>query len=71
MAATLAASPARAPEVAKDHGGVTVTTFCSHPLAGDRVGETHDVDGFISIDWLKANRIHYQVFGPTAEALAA
>jgi nitric oxide dioxygenase len=89
--------------LAKEHGGVTVTTFYSHPLAGDRVGETHDVDGFISIDWLKANtpfsdadfylcgptpflkafvaglagagvsadRIHYEVFGPTAEALAA
>jgi nitric oxide dioxygenase len=89
--------------LAKDHGGVTVTTFYSDPLAGDRAGETHDVDGFISIDWLAANtplaeadiylcgptpflkafvtgligagvpadRIHYEVFGPTAEALAA
>ncbi|CAN5485835.1 NO-inducible flavohemoprotein [soil metagenome] len=89
--------------LAKDHGGVTVTTFYSHPLAGDQVGETHDVDGFISIDWLKANtpfadadfylcgptpflkafvlglagagvpadHIHYEVFGPTAEAIAA
>jgi nitric oxide dioxygenase len=89
--------------LAKDHGGVTVTTFYSDPLAGDRAGETHDVDGYISIDWLAANtplaeadiylcgptpflkafvtgltgagvpadRIHYEVFGPTAEALAA
>lgn len=89
--------------LAKDHGGVTVTTFYSAPLAGDQAGRTHDVDGFISIDWLKANtpfaqadfylcgptpflkvfvqgltaagvpadRIHYEVFGPTAEALAA
>ncbi|KRA62520.1 dihydropteridine reductase [Caulobacter sp. Root656] len=89
--------------LAKDHGGVTVTTFYSAPLAGDHVGRTHDVDGFISIDWLKANtpfvqadfylcgptpflkvfvqglaaagvpadRIHYEVFGPTAEAIAA
>jgi nitric oxide dioxygenase len=32
-----------------------VTTFYSEPLAGDRAGETHDVDGFISIDWLAAN----------------
>jgi nitric oxide dioxygenase len=89
--------------LAKDHGGVTVTTFYSAPLAGDRAGESHDVDGLISIDWLKANtpfaeadfylcgpkpflkafvdgligagvpadRIHYEVFGPTDEALAA
>ncbi|MEJ2816178.1 MULTISPECIES: NO-inducible flavohemoprotein [unclassified Caulobacter] len=89
--------------LAKDHGGVSVTTFYSHPLAGDRAGESHDVDGFITIDWLKANtpfaeadfylcgptpflkafvsgltdagvpadRVHYEVFGPTAEAIAA
>jgi nitric oxide dioxygenase len=89
--------------LAKDHGGVAVTTFYSEPLAGDRAGDTHDVDGLISIDWLKANtpfaeadfylcgpkpflkafiqglagegvpidRIHYEVFGPTDEALAA
>ena len=89
--------------LAKDHGGVAVTTFYSDPLQGDRAGESHDVDGFISIDWLRANtpfaeadfylcgpmpflkafvtglagagvpadRIHYEVFGPTAEALAA
>ncbi|MDR7116494.1 NO-inducible flavohemoprotein [Caulobacter sp. BE254] len=89
--------------LAKDHGGVSVTTFYSAPLAGDQAGRTHDIDGFVSIDWLKANtpfaqadfylcgptpflkvfvqglaaagvpadRIHYEVFGPTAEALAA
>ena len=89
--------------LAKDHGGVSVTTFYSEPLEGDRAGETHDVDGFVTIDWLKANtpfadadfylcgptpflkafvtglagagvpgdRIHYEVFGPTAEAIAA
>jgi nitric oxide dioxygenase len=89
--------------LAKDHGGVSVTTFYSDPLAGDRAGESHDVDGFITIDWLAANtpfaeadfylcgpmpflkafvngligagvaedRVHYEVFGPTAEALAA
>lgn len=89
--------------LAKDHGGVTVTTFYSQPLAGDRAGESHDVDGFVTIDWLRVNtpltdadfylcgptpflkafvqglagagvpadRIHYEVFGPTAEALAA
>jgi nitric oxide dioxygenase len=89
--------------LAKDHGGVSVTTFYSDPLAGDRVGESHDVDGFVTIDWLAANtpfadadfylcgpmpflkvfvtglagagvpadRIHYEVFGPTAETIAA
>jgi nitric oxide dioxygenase len=89
--------------LAKDHGGVSVTTFYSAPLAGDRAGETHDVDGFVTLDWLKANtpfaqadfylcgpkpflrafveglagagvpadRIHYEVFGPADEALAA
>ncbi|WP_165185070.1 NO-inducible flavohemoprotein [Caulobacter soli] len=89
--------------LAKDHGGVSVTTFYSHPLEDDRIGETHDVDGFITLDWLAANtpfleadfylcgpmpflkafvtglagagvpadRIHYEVFGPTAEAIAA
>ena len=41
--------------LAKDHGGVTVTTFYSDPLAGDRAGESHDVDGLITIDWLAAN----------------
>lgn len=89
--------------LAKGHGGVSVTTFYSEPLAADRAGESHDVDGFITIDWLKANtpladadfylcgpkpflrafvsglteagvpgdRIHYEFFGPTDEALAA
>ena len=41
--------------LAKDHGGVTVTTFYSHPLEKDAPGRTHDVDGFITLAWLKAN----------------
>ena len=89
--------------LAKDHGGVTVTTFYSDPLQGDRAGESHDINGFITMDWLKANtpfaeadfylcgpkpflrafvnglvgagvpadRVHYEFFGPTDEALAA
>uniref|UniRef100_B0SVE8 Flavohemoprotein n=1 Tax=Caulobacter sp. (strain K31) TaxID=366602 RepID=B0SVE8_CAUSK len=89
--------------LAKDHGGVTVTTFYSDPLQGDRVGESHDIDGLITLDWLKANtpfadadfylcgpkpflrafvngltgagvpadRVHYEIFGPTDEAIAA
>jgi nitric oxide dioxygenase len=89
--------------LANDHGRVFVTTFYSDPLHEDRAGETHDVDGFITLDWLKTNtpialadfylcgpkpflraivaglvsagvpadRIHYEFFGPTDEALAA
>ncbi len=89
--------------LAKDHGGVTVTTFYDKPLPSDRAGQTHDVDGFITLDWLKTNtpfadadfylcgpkaflkafvqgltaagvpadRVHYELFGPTDEALAA
>lgn len=41
--------------LARDHGGVSVTTFYSEPLAGDEAGKTHDVDGLIGVDWLKAN----------------
>lgn len=89
--------------LADRHGGVSVTTFYSEPLEGDQVGQTHDVDGFITLDWLVANtpfagadfylcgprpflrafvggligagvpkeRVHYEFFGPTDEALAA
>lgn len=34
---------------------IRVTTFYSDPLANDRLGETHDGVGFISVDWLKAH----------------
>jgi nitric oxide dioxygenase len=41
--------------LANDHGRLAVTTFYSDPLHGDRAGETHDIDGFITLDWLAAN----------------
>lgn len=34
---------------------IRVSTFYSKPLENDRLGETHDGEGLISIDWLKAN----------------
>jgi nitric oxide dioxygenase len=42
-------------DLAKAHGGVSVTTFYSEPLSGDRTGETHDVDGMVTMEWLAAN----------------
>jgi nitric oxide dioxygenase len=82
---------------------IRVHTFYSDPEPGDVCGTTHDQDGFVSIDWLRANtplgeadvylcgprpflrafvsglmlagvpaaRIHYELFGPTDELLAA
>lgn len=34
---------------------IRVATFYSDPLPGDCLGETHEGEGFISIDWLSAN----------------
>jgi nitric oxide dioxygenase len=42
-------------DLAKAHGGVSVTTFYSAPLARDRAGRTHDVDGMVTVEWLAAN----------------
>ena len=41
--------------LASAHGNIQVHTFYSHPGAGDAAGTTHDEDGFVSIDWLRAN----------------
>jgi nitric oxide dioxygenase len=38
--------------LAKDHGRISVTTFYSAPEGADAAGQTHDVNGFISTDWL-------------------
>jgi nitric oxide dioxygenase len=89
--------------LAAAHGRTSVATFYSEPLATDALGETHDVEGFVSIDWLKAHtpftaadfylcgpkpflrvlvrglieagvptdQVHYEVFGPADELLAA
>jgi nitric oxide dioxygenase len=40
--------------LAAAHGRAKVATFYSEPGAADVLGQTHDVEGFISIDWLKA-----------------
>lgn len=37
--------------LAREHGNIHVATFYSDP----DIGDTHDVDGFVSIDWLKAH----------------
>ncbi len=89
--------------LAKQHGGISVSTFYNEPGSQDVVGETHDVTGIITVDWLRANtplddadiflcgpkpflrslvgglrmagvaadRIHFEIFGPTDEMLAA
>ncbi|HWT51485.1 MAG TPA: NO-inducible flavohemoprotein [Caulobacter sp.] len=41
--------------LAAAHGRAKVATFYSEPGAGDVLGQTHDVEGFVSIDWLKDN----------------
>lgn len=41
--------------LAAAHGRAKVATFYSEPGAGDVLGRTHDVEGFVSIDWLKDN----------------
>lgn len=89
--------------LAQRHGRITIANFYSDPQEGDAPGETHDVTGFITTDWLRANtplhaadiflcgprpflrnlvselagagvlpdRIHFELFGPTDELLAA
>ncbi|HEY9344920.1 MAG TPA: NO-inducible flavohemoprotein [Inquilinus sp.] len=89
--------------LARRHGRISVANFYSDPREGDAPGETHDVTGFITTDWLRAHtplhaadiflcgprpflrnlvselegagvppdRIHFELFGPTDELLAA
>lgn len=89
--------------LAERHGRIAIANFYSEPQDGDAPGETHDVTGFITTDWLRANtpldaadiflcgpkpflrnlvrdlkgagvpaeRIHFEIFGPTDELLAA
>jgi nitric oxide dioxygenase len=89
--------------MAKRHGRITVVTFYSDPQQGDAPNATHDVTGYITADWLRANapidaadiylcgpkpflrglihdlarvgvppdRIHFELFEPTSEVLAA
>jgi len=37
------------------HGNIRVATFYSDPLDRDAVGRTHDMDGFITAEWLRTN----------------
>lgn len=41
--------------LAKQHGAIRIATFYSEPTAQDRAGDTHDMDGFISPEWLATN----------------
>lgn len=41
--------------LAKTHGAISVATFYHEPGPRDAVGETHDVDGLITVDWLNAH----------------
>lgn len=41
--------------IAREHGRTKVRTFYSEPTSRDAAGYSHDFDGFITMDWLKAN----------------
>jgi len=41
--------------LSKDNDNIRVATFYSQPAAADAAGHTHDVDGNITIEWLKEN----------------
>lgn len=41
--------------LARRSGNISVSTFYSEPAEGDLAGISHDVTGFVSIDWLKNN----------------
>jgi len=42
-------------DLAKGHGDIRVATFYSAPHDNDVAGETHDIDGFVTVDWLSQN----------------
>ncbi|OWJ68830.1 NO-inducible flavohemoprotein [Inquilinus limosus] len=103
MSSATHAMDAHVRSLAQQHGRITIANFYSDPQEGDAPGETHDVTGFITTDWLRANtplhaadiflcgprpflrnlvgelagagvspdRIHFELFGPTDELLAA
>jgi nitric oxide dioxygenase len=41
--------------LARRHANIHVTAFYSDPAEGDMAGVSHDVTGFISVEWLKRN----------------
>lgn len=55
MSSATHALDAHVRSLAEGHGNIKVATFYSAPRAFDRVGETHDATGFVTIDWLERN----------------
>lgn len=55
MSSATHAMDAHVRSLARQHGGISVATFYSEPAPHDAVGQTHDVSGMITMDWLKAN----------------
>ena len=45
----------RVKALAQQHSNIKVVTFYSTPLAQDAPGSSHDITGFINLDWLQAN----------------
>ncbi|MEI2298817.1 NO-inducible flavohemoprotein [Ensifer sp. MJa1] len=41
--------------LANAHGKITISSFYSEPTSKDAAGLSHDFDGFITADWLRAN----------------
>ncbi|ROU06139.1 NO-inducible flavohemoprotein [Lysobacter enzymogenes] len=41
--------------LARAHGGIQVSTFYAQPGAGDALGRSHQREGLIDADWLRAN----------------
>jgi len=56
--------------LARGDNNISVATFYSDPVEGDLAGVSHDVTGFISIDWLKQNtpfeEAEFYLCGPKA-----
>lgn len=41
--------------IAQQQGRAAVTTFYSHPTDSDKLGQSHDAEGLITVDWLASN----------------
>ncbi|MEP9378775.1 NO-inducible flavohemoprotein [Aquabacter sp. CN5-332] len=55
MSSATHAMDAHVRSLARAHGGISVSTFYSEPAPHDALGQSHDVSGMITMDWLKAN----------------
>ena len=42
-------------DLATKHKNLAVSVFYSAPVAADATGVSHDLDGFVTLDWLRAN----------------